>query len=124
MGVGMKSLAYLTGIALLAIGLSGPAQAFCAGDTTNVPDKPIKARTWDKSGYFTVDGHAVLTISGAHFGNGGTAQLRASFPGHCRQRTGSTISCTVDVDGTRKVKMHVYNPNGRKVYYDWLCYGN
>lgn len=124
MGVGMRSLAYLTGTTLLAIGLAGPAQAYCAGDTTNVPDKPIKGNAWDRTGYFTVDGSAVLTVSGAHFGNGKTARLKVSFPGQCRQRTGSTISCTVDVNGTRKVRMHVYNPNSRKVYYDWLCYGN
>ncbi len=118
----MKTIKRVLAVALLAIGVSSQASAFCAGDTTNVPEKPVAPFALDKSSFFTVDGSAVLIVSGAHFANGAPAKLSVTFPGQCKKRSGSTVACTVKVRGTQRVKMHVYNPHKRKAFYDWICY--
>ena len=73
----------------------------------------------DNSRSYTVDGTAILTVSGATDSNGDPVDLRVSFPGHCQQRSGPTVSCTVSDDDV--VNAVIKNPGSRQVTYDWVC---
>ena len=68
---------------------------------------------------FTINGRAIVTVSGATDIAGNPVELLVSFPGHCQERGAPTVSCTVDTYGV--VEAQIYNPSYRRVVYDWVC---
>jgi hypothetical protein len=58
-------------------------------------------------------------VSGATATSGEAVDLSVAFPGHCRQRSGPTVSCTVTAYGV--VNAVITNPSRNQVTYSWVC---
>ena len=102
----------------LAPALAVPAFAGCAKGDNSIRGS-IGPRQTDDSRSYTIDGTAILTVSGATAETGEAVDLRVSFPGYCRQRSGPTVSCTVAADEV--VNAIITNPTRYQVTYNWVC---
>jgi len=95
-----------------------PALAGCAFGNNSIPGSIGPGQTDDSRSY-TINGTAILTVSGANDETGSPVDLRVSFPGHCKQRSGPTVSCTVTA--FEVVNAEITNPTRRQVTYNWVC---
>lgn len=100
--------------------LTGSALAACAFGNKTLPGSIGPGQT-DASRNFTVNGSAILTVSGARTASGAPVQLLVSFPGYCAERVGPTIACTVNANGV--VGVVISNPTGQQATYNWVCTG-
>ena len=103
---------------MMAPALAVPAFAGCARGDNSIPGSIGPGQTDDSRSY-TVDGTAILTVSGASDETGSPVDLDVSFPGYCRQRSDPTISCTVSANEV--VNAVISNPTRRQVTYNWVC---
>jgi hypothetical protein len=98
---------------------AAPSFAGCARGDNSLPGS-IGPGQSDDSRSYTIDGTAILTVSGASTASGDAVDLRVTFPGFCRQRSGPTISCTVTA-GDEVVNAVIFNPSNYQVTYRWVC---
>lgn len=113
----MVSLRRLLLALLLLPASAAPAFAGCSYGDQSLPGHLAPGEQDTRS--FTINGRAILTVSGATDSDGNPVELLVSFPGQCQERGAPTVSCTVDTYGV--VRAHVYNPSYRRVIYDWVC---
>jgi hypothetical protein len=76
----------------------------------------IGAHQTDSSRFYTSDGGRIIITVAANNGN-----LEVSFPGHCRTRSGSTITCNTRAANGERVHPVIHNPNNYRVNYIFSC---
>ena len=114
----MQSLLRIVMVSLLFPLGAVPAFAVCARGDNSLPGSIGPGQTDDTRSY-TIDGRAILTVAGAVDVAGAPVNLRVSFPGYCQERSGPTVSCTVNGYGVVNVVIH--NPTSRQATYTWVC---